>query len=381
MNTPLTSSRPGAFTLVEMLCVIAIIAILAALLLPAIAQGRARGQRIQCVNHLKQMGTAFHVFMHDHQGRFPMEVSVNEGGSLELAQSGFRAGPEFYFGFRHFQALSNQLGTPKILVCPADTRQAAPHFSALRNEHVSYFVNVSARYAQPNSLLAGDRNLAVDGAAGTTLQRVDGNQRFRWTSELHRFKGNLLFSDGRVEQSAGAQWMLAGVGGLPTDIVMPTGRISDERSSRSPGREQTGHTAPPFERDEPTAASPSQTAESGPERKPAPLPPAAAGSRNATPGSRATRDSTQHVPPAGAEQPAVAESSGPVGPSVASAPEPEPPELDFLFIRLPQDQVVHALVLSYLILLVLVALYVAWRAWYWYQAQKHRAAMRSGEDG
>jgi prepilin-type N-terminal cleavage/methylation domain-containing protein len=71
MKTSLTATRPGAFTLVEMLCVIAIITLLAALLLPAIAQGRARGQRIHCVNNLKQTGIAFHVFTHDHNGRSP----------------------------------------------------------------------------------------------------------------------------------------------------------------------------------------------------------------------------------------------------------------------------------------------------------------------
>jgi hypothetical protein len=77
------------------------------------------------VNDLGQMGIAFQMFMHDHNGKFPMQVPMSDGGSQEFVQNGYSVSGEFYFSYRHFQVLSNEVAVPKILVCPADTRPPA----------------------------------------------------------------------------------------------------------------------------------------------------------------------------------------------------------------------------------------------------------------
>lgn len=188
------------FTMIELLMVIAIIGVLAALLVPAVSTAKLHAQRTACVNNLRQTGLGFLMFANEHDGKLPMQVRIRDGGTLELVNVTNQASADFTSAYRHLQALSNELVTPKILRCPLDSRVAAENFPTLRNTNVSYFVNIRAENGPSTSILAGDRNLTNHAAGGQTVLRLDANRTLRWTAELHRFKGNLLFADGHVEE-------------------------------------------------------------------------------------------------------------------------------------------------------------------------------------
>ncbi|MCX6923897.1 MAG: prepilin-type N-terminal cleavage/methylation domain-containing protein [Verrucomicrobia bacterium] len=72
-----------AFTLMELLVVITIITILAAMLLPALAQGRARAWRVDCTSNLRQLAFASELYWDDNSGNcFKCSYGVTNGGQM-----------------------------------------------------------------------------------------------------------------------------------------------------------------------------------------------------------------------------------------------------------------------------------------------------------
>lgn len=113
-----------AFTLVELLVVIAVIAILAALLLPALSRAKDSARKVACVSNLRQVGLAVYIYAQDHNGRIPYgpqappfthpaEFYPSTGSPTSLIS--LRSGPPVALGLLLKDHLAS---TPKVLFCP-----------------------------------------------------------------------------------------------------------------------------------------------------------------------------------------------------------------------------------------------------------------------
>jgi prepilin-type processing-associated H-X9-DG protein len=183
-------STLGAFTLIELIVIVGIIALLALVLIPGVVNARHKAERIHCISRLKQIGLSFRLWSGDNSGVYPMARSTNQQGTLEMADEVWRT----------FQVLSNELSTPFILACPSDSRDPAADFPSLANSNISYFISLDADEAMPELLLAGDRHLSVGRRASNRILTLQTNDAATWAHITHQGQGNVAFADGSVQQ-------------------------------------------------------------------------------------------------------------------------------------------------------------------------------------
>jgi hypothetical protein len=133
------------------------------------------------------------MFANDHFNELPWQAPAAKGGALEPAAGGNVVSI--------FQVLTNELVTPKVLICPADQRRSRVNtFTQLAKSHISYFVALEARQENYNDVMTGDRNITGGPIANEIMSLPITNNAAGWDRNLHKFQGNIGLADGSVQQ-------------------------------------------------------------------------------------------------------------------------------------------------------------------------------------
>jgi prepilin-type N-terminal cleavage/methylation domain-containing protein len=123
-------NRPqNAFTLIELLTVIAIIAVLAALLFPVFATARGKAREIVCVSNLRQIGLSIKMYTQDYDEFYPWAVDPTDKYTPQI-WGGF---PDFqaqipFMPYMH-EALQPYIKSAELFHCPADTGYTVEDFT------------------------------------------------------------------------------------------------------------------------------------------------------------------------------------------------------------------------------------------------------------
>jgi prepilin-type N-terminal cleavage/methylation domain-containing protein/prepilin-type processing-associated H-X9-DG protein len=226
--------KKNGFTLIELLVVIAIIAILAAMLLPVLSNARKRAQTIACLNNLKQLDLAWHLYTGDNNDFLVPNNSVY-GENISTAVA---AGASWCLGSALYDTTTTNIqngmlfqynNNPGIYHCPADLStiidQSGNPLPQLRNR--SYNMNQSVN-GYPGFDIFLDNNIPMFSkftqikAPGTSqcMVFIDENENTLYDAEFgmptanygaadqwwdmpsnrHGQGADLSFADGHVEQ-------------------------------------------------------------------------------------------------------------------------------------------------------------------------------------
>jgi len=216
-------AQSPAFSLVELLVVIAVICVLVALLFPAIARGKDKAKRASCCNNLKQLTTAFSIYHGDFEDRFPAPGSKWQYGPQ----------PEDWIWWQQGRviersALLGGIGKfkPDLFTCPADNDAKSlqskgdvagdpyrysyaltsydlteenfnPGMSTIitREHHVFPFRANQIRSPSTKIMMVEEDRRTIDDSRWVPRGEGDPNL----VSGRHRGRGDVSFADGHLE--------------------------------------------------------------------------------------------------------------------------------------------------------------------------------------
>jgi prepilin-type processing-associated H-X9-DG protein/prepilin-type N-terminal cleavage/methylation domain-containing protein len=168
-----SSFSHSSFTLLELLVVIAMISVLAALMTPALANARAKARQVQCSSNLRQVGLAFHMYADEHGDYYPEAWD----GSLRWQDK-----------LLPYLSATNATAGKSVLICP----------SAQVDPVLDYNVYKKNQWPATNAEKYDSQViLAFDGTMDNTAA-ADSSDYSNYVTNRHAGSANYLFGDGHI---------------------------------------------------------------------------------------------------------------------------------------------------------------------------------------
>jgi prepilin-type N-terminal cleavage/methylation domain-containing protein len=211
-------TRRRAFTLVELLVVIGIIAILISILMPALGRARDQGNRIKCMNNVRSIMQGIIMYTSENKQSLPFvnwgrildtrgrDISLTQPGWLYMGPYALPGGPEPDWSYMEEGAIFKYLKSREVFKCPLHTERVAP-VRGITEKYTSYLMNG----------LIQDRSEAVMPYRITRFQVMDVLLWETGESELiYRLYGYPPFNDGSSQPK---EWISERHGGKGRNIA------------------------------------------------------------------------------------------------------------------------------------------------------------------
>lgn len=232
ISSPRRSARSAAFTLIELLTVIAIIGILAAILIPVVGAVRNKAKANQCASTMRQWGQAFMLYANENKGKYVICTSAGGNGGSWWYQigSGNAIYAPYFSSTRTYDSMTNcpseELNTGNNTIATTCYLMARPSSSTGPVAYNS--LNLKAMSNPPRTLMMVERSFSGVGSGFNSgngfYLHVDQSTATANADAFTRHDGkmNAVFADGHMEQlvangTASNSWR-GGVSGITNNV-------------------------------------------------------------------------------------------------------------------------------------------------------------------